>query len=173
MTARPEFVPTDKANLVLTRTFNAPAALVYKVWTDPYHLAQWWGPHCFTNPVCEVDLRPGGVIRIHMKGPDGRMYPSNGTFKEIVENERLVFTSTYDGEDGVTMLEALNTVTFTEKDGKTVVDPPCAGAQGNRSHGPGARRYGGRLEPEPRKAGNGCRRCGGKRWLTSLLARIA
>lgn len=119
MTATAEFVPADKANLVLTRTFNAPAALVYKVWTDPYHLAQWWGPHCFTNPVCEVDLRPGGVIRIHMKGPDGRLYPSNGTFKEIVENERLVFTSTYDGEDGVTMLEALNTVTFTEKDGKT------------------------------------------------------
>jgi len=121
MTARAEFVPPDKANLVLTRTFNAPAALVYKVWTDPYHLAQWWGPHHFTNPVCEVDLRSGGVIRIHMKGPDGQMYPSNGTFKEIVENERLVFTSTYDGEDGVPMLEALNTVTFIEKDGRTVL----------------------------------------------------
>ncbi len=119
MTARAEFVPADKANLVLTRRFNAPVALVYKVWTDPYHLAQWWGPHCFTNPVCEVDLRLGGVIRIHMKGPDGQMYPSNGIFKEIIENERLVFTSTYDPEDGVTMLEVLNTVTFTEKDGKT------------------------------------------------------
>ncbi len=121
MNARADVVPADKANLVLTRTFNAPAALVYKVWTDPYHLAQWWGPHHFTNPVCEVDLRPGGVIRIHMKGPDGQMYPSNGTFQEIVENERLVFTSTYDGEDGVPMLEALNTVTFTETDGKTVL----------------------------------------------------
>ncbi|MCV9998341.1 SRPBCC domain-containing protein [Pararhizobium sp. YC-54] len=121
MTARADIVPAGKADLVLTRTFNAPAALVYKVWTDPYHLAQWWGPHCFTNPVCEVDLRPGGVIRIHMKGPDGQMYPSNGTFKEIVENERLVFTSTYDGEDGIPMLEALNTVTFTEQDGQTVL----------------------------------------------------
>jgi uncharacterized protein YndB with AHSA1/START domain len=121
MNARADVVPADKANLVLTRTFNAPAALVYKVWTDPYHLAQWWGPYNFTNPVCEVDLRPGGVIRIHMKGPDGQMYPSNGTFKEIVENERLVFTSTYDGEEGVPMLEALNTVTFTETDGKTVL----------------------------------------------------
>lgn len=121
MNARADVVPADKANLVLTRTFNAPAALVYKVWTDPYHLAQWWGPHNFTNPVCEVDLRPGGVIRIHMKGPDGQMYPSNGTFKEIIENERLVFTSTYDGEDGIPMLKALNTVTFTETDGKTVL----------------------------------------------------
>lgn len=119
MIARAENVPADKANLIFTRTFDAPAALVYKVWTDPYHLAQWWGPHGFTNPVCEVDLRPGGVIRIHMKGPDGVLCPSNGTFKEIVENERLVFTSTLDGEDGVPMIEVLNTVTFTEKDGRT------------------------------------------------------
>ena len=44
---------------------------MFKAWTDPKHMAQWWGPHTFTNPVCEMDVRPGGAYRIVMRGPDG------------------------------------------------------------------------------------------------------
>jgi uncharacterized protein YndB with AHSA1/START domain len=55
--------------LVLTRLFDAPRELVWKVWTDPKHVARWWRPHGFTNPVCELDVRPGGALRIHMRRP--------------------------------------------------------------------------------------------------------
>jgi hypothetical protein len=57
--------------LVIARVFDAPRSLAFSAWTSPNHVAQWWGPHGFTNPVCELDARPGGAIRIHMCGPDG------------------------------------------------------------------------------------------------------
>jgi len=71
----------EEQELVLTRVFDAPRELVFKAWTDPKHVAQWWGPHGFTNPVCELDLRPGGAILIHMRGPDGVVYPMTGTYQ--------------------------------------------------------------------------------------------
>ncbi len=108
--------------LVLTRVLDAPRALVWQMWTDPKHLAQWWGPKGFTNPVCEVDLRPGGALVIHMRAPDGTLYPSRGVFHEIVEPERLVFTTTaFEDEQGIPQLEGLNTVTFSEENGKTKI----------------------------------------------------
>src|SRR2546425_12602849 len=91
--------------VVFTRTFNVPRELMFKVWTDPKHLAQWWGPHGFTNPVCETDLRPGGLIRIHMRGPDGVVHPMAGVYQEIVEPERLVFTSSELVENGNPVVE--------------------------------------------------------------------
>ncbi len=104
--------------LVITRVLNAPRDLVFKVWTEPRHVAQWWGPHGFTNPVCEVDLRPGGALRITMRGPDGVMIPTGGTFREVVAPERIVFISTaFEDEDGNPQLEVLNTVTFVEEVG--------------------------------------------------------
>ncbi len=106
--------------LVLSRVFDAPRDLVFKVWTDPKHVAQWWGPNGFTNPVCELDVRPGGAIRIDMRGPDGVIYPMKGVFHEIVEPERLVFTSSaLEDEEGHPQLVALTTVTFAEVNGKT------------------------------------------------------
>ena len=54
--------------LVIKRVFNAPRTLVFKAWTDPKQLVQWWGPKDFTNPVCEVDVRSGGTMSIHMRG---------------------------------------------------------------------------------------------------------
>src|SRR5271163_4157080 len=80
-------------DLVLTRIFDAPRELVWKVWTDPSHLAQWWGPKGFTNPRCEWHSQPMGKIRIDMRAPDGVVYPMSGTFQEIVEPERIVFIS--------------------------------------------------------------------------------
>jgi uncharacterized protein YndB with AHSA1/START domain len=107
--------------LTFTRTFDAPRALVWKVWTDPVHLAAWWGPNDFTNPRCEVDLRPGGSLHIDMRGPDGTVYPMPGVFQEIAEPERLSFTSAPLDEKGEEMFEVLTAVTFTESSGKTRV----------------------------------------------------
>jgi uncharacterized protein YndB with AHSA1/START domain len=107
--------------LVVTRVFDAPRALVFKVWTDPKHMARWWGPHHFTNPRCELDARPGGAILIHMRGPDGTVYPMTGVFHEVVPPERLVFASAVPGPDGKSLFEILNTVTFAERGGKTTL----------------------------------------------------
>jgi uncharacterized protein YndB with AHSA1/START domain len=107
-------------DLTLTRVFGAPRSLVFKAWTDPKHMAQWWGPRGFTNPVCEIDARVGGLIRIDMRGPDGTVYPMKGVFHEIVENERIVFTSTaHENAQGIPLIENLNTVTFAEFNGMT------------------------------------------------------
>jgi uncharacterized protein YndB with AHSA1/START domain len=100
--------------LVITRIFDAPRELVFKAWTDPKHMAQWWGPKGFTNPVCEMDVRPGGALRIVMRAPDGINYPMTGVFREIVEPERLVFTNVAVDAEGNPLLEGLTTVTFTE-----------------------------------------------------------
>jgi uncharacterized protein YndB with AHSA1/START domain len=113
--------PTAGQELVITRVFDAPRELVFKVWTDPKHVAQWWGPHGFTNPFCELDVRSGGAIRIHMRGPDGRVYPMTGVYQEIVEPERLVFTSAPIDEEGNPLFEVLHTVTFAEQGGKTTL----------------------------------------------------
>ena len=64
-----------KREVTITRIIDAPRELVFKAWTDPKHMAQWWGPRYFTNPICEMDVRPGGAILIHMRGPDGVIYP--------------------------------------------------------------------------------------------------
>ena len=108
-------------DLNITRTFDAPRDLVFTAWTDPKHLAQWWGPHHFTNPRCEIDARPGGAIHIDMRGPDGMVYPMKGEVKEIVKPERLVFTSMPIDDKGNALFEVLTTATFTERNGKTTV----------------------------------------------------
>jgi uncharacterized protein YndB with AHSA1/START domain len=106
--------------VVITRILDAPRALVFAAWTDPAQVAQWWSPYGFTNPVCEVDARPGGAFLVHMRGPDGVVYPDKGVFQEVVAPERLVFTSSaMEDETGNPQLEAITTVTFEEHDGKT------------------------------------------------------
>jgi uncharacterized protein YndB with AHSA1/START domain len=105
--------------LTITRVFDAPRALVFKAWTDPKHLAQWWGPQGFTNPVCEFDARAGGALRIHMSGPDGSVYPMKGVIQEIVAPERLVFTNIAIDASGNHLLEGLTTVIFSDERGKT------------------------------------------------------
>jgi uncharacterized protein YndB with AHSA1/START domain len=111
--------PNEEHELVLTRVFDAPRELVFKLWTDPKHVARWWGPQRFTNPVCELDLRPGGAILIHMRSPDGTVYPMTGVYQEVVPPERLVFTSAALDSDGIPMFEVLTTVTFAKEGGKT------------------------------------------------------
>src|SRR3982074_2584510 len=84
---------TADLEIVLTRVFDAPRELVFQAWIEPKRMAEWWGAHRFTNPAWELDVSPGGAIRIDMRGPDGVVYPMKGVFHEIVEPERLVFTS--------------------------------------------------------------------------------
>jgi uncharacterized protein YndB with AHSA1/START domain len=121
MNATTQAKPSAKRELTLTRVFNAPPSLVFTMWTDSKHMAQWWGPRGFTNPVCEIDARPGGAILIHMRGPDGVVYPMTGTFREVVPSKRLVFMAVAEDHDGNPLLESLTTVTFEEQAGKTKV----------------------------------------------------
>ena len=99
-------------DLVFTRRLAAPRALVWRLWTDPLHLARWWGPHGFTTPVCEADVRPGGRLFIVMRGPDGTEYPMRGAFLEVVPPERLVFTTFPVDEDGNPQIDGRVTVTL-------------------------------------------------------------
>lgn len=110
----------------IVRTFDAPLALVWKAWTDPAHIARWWGPRGFTNPVCEWDARAGGRLHIVMRASEeiarmiGRAdHPMTGEFTEVIPMERLAFISTAVDDSGSPLLEALTTVRFTERDGKT------------------------------------------------------
>lgn len=117
--ARIAAVAKSVQDLVITRVYDAPRDLVFALWTDPKHLAEWWGPRGFTNPVCEADARAGGAIRIHMRAPDGRVYPMTGTFDEVAAPHRLVFTSGALADDGKSLFQVRTTVTFENTDGKT------------------------------------------------------
>ncbi len=111
--------------LTITRTFDAPRELVWKAWTDPKLLRQWFGPRGVTNPICEVDARKGGAIYVVMEaGPElgsakGMRWPMKGTFDEVVPYERFVLTAgALDDKQGI-MLENRQTVTLEDVGGKT------------------------------------------------------
>lgn len=86
--------------LVLSRTFSAPRALVWRAMTDPAHVAHWWGPNGFTTTTEEMDFRVGGAWKHIMHGPDGTDYPNYSVFREIAEQERIVYTHHGDGRNG-------------------------------------------------------------------------
>jgi uncharacterized protein YndB with AHSA1/START domain len=81
--------------LVLTRLINAPRAKVYRAWTDPALLKQWFAPKPYTTPIVEIDVRPGGSAYFVMRGPDGKDLPNRGVYLEVVPNEKLVSTDAY------------------------------------------------------------------------------
>ena len=109
----------DERELTITRLFDAPRELVFALWTEPAHVRKWWGPKDFTNPVCEVDLRPGGALNIVMRAPNGDEHPMKGEFREVVRPERLVFTNFPVDAHGEAMADGLTTVTFENVGGKT------------------------------------------------------
>lgn len=86
----------DERTIYITRSFNAPRELVWQVWTEPEHIAQWWGPKGFTTRVEKVELRPGGQSQYVMIGPDGTEYPVKGVFQEVLPPERIVTTDEFD-----------------------------------------------------------------------------
>jgi uncharacterized protein YndB with AHSA1/START domain len=81
--------------LVLTRLIAAPRRNLYRAWTEPELLKQWFTPPPYRTIKAELDLRPGGSSLIVMQGPDGTEFPNRGIYLEVVENERLVFTDAY------------------------------------------------------------------------------
>lgn len=105
--------------LTITRVFDAPRNLVWKAWMDSKHIEKWWGPKGFTNPVCEWDAQSGNKILIHMKAPDGVIYPMDGEFVEVKKPERLVFISAALDKRGDRLFEVENTITFVEMGDKT------------------------------------------------------
>lgn len=82
-------------DLILTAVIDAPASRIFEAWTDPQQLAHWFAPRPFTLPECEIDARPGGILKGLMRDPDGNEYPIHGVFLEVVPNEKLVSTDAY------------------------------------------------------------------------------
>jgi len=81
--------------LVLTRFINAPREKLYRAWTDPELLLQWFAPKPWTTSKVEIDVRPGGTNLVVMRSPEGDEYPNRGIYLEVVENERIVTTDAY------------------------------------------------------------------------------
>ena len=82
---------SPEREIVTTRVLDAPPELVFAAWTDPQRIVAWWGPRGFSTTVHEMDVRPGGLWRFVMHGPDGRDYPNENRYVEIVPPERIVF----------------------------------------------------------------------------------
>lgn len=112
-------VEVEGPELIVNRVFNAPRELVWKAWTEPEHIVNWWGPKGFSITTSDINVRPGGIWRFMMKGPDGVDYPNKITFLEMVRPERLVYTSSDDIEDDPGQFQTI--VTFAEKDNQTIL----------------------------------------------------
>jgi uncharacterized protein YndB with AHSA1/START domain len=107
--------------VTITRVLDAPREVVFRAWIDREQLSRWWGPKGFTNPVCEVDARVGGNIRIVMRAPDGTNHLMKGVFREITALEKLIFTNVAVGQNGVPLVNGLTEVTFSEQAGETTM----------------------------------------------------
>jgi uncharacterized protein YndB with AHSA1/START domain len=108
---------TADRELVIKRVFDAPRELVFAVWTDPEHVAQWWGPNGFSTTIQEMDVRPDGIWRLVMHGPDGTDYKNKIVFLEVVKPERLVYK--HEPEKGSEPVTFETTVTFADRGNKT------------------------------------------------------
>ncbi len=106
-----EKTSTADREIRISRLLNAPIELVWKVWTDPDHVKQWWGPNGFTNTISKMEMKPGGEWDLVMHGPDGRDYKNKSVFKEIVRHKKIVY-------EHVTGPKFLATIEF-ESRGKT------------------------------------------------------
>jgi uncharacterized protein YndB with AHSA1/START domain len=110
-------LPTDE-QILITREFDAPKHLVYKAWTTPELVRRWWTANRGEMTTCEIDLRVGGRWRYVMAADGGFEVAFHGEYREIVPNERIVSTEVYEGMPDA---EALDTLTFTEVDGRTTL----------------------------------------------------
>jgi uncharacterized protein YndB with AHSA1/START domain len=82
---------TKDREIKLERKLNAPVELVWEAWTNPEHLANWWGPDGFTNTISLMDIKPGGEWHLVMRGPDGKDYKNKSIFKEVIPFKKLVY----------------------------------------------------------------------------------
>jgi uncharacterized protein YndB with AHSA1/START domain len=112
-------IPDHLTRLDIVREFDAPRALLWKMWTDPAHVGVWFSPEHFTTPVVRMDVRPGGAIHMVMRAPDGSDHPFDGRFIELDEPGRLVMRTWIRLEDGSIWFEVEHTARFEEIDGRT------------------------------------------------------
>jgi uncharacterized protein YndB with AHSA1/START domain len=109
---------SPSTTLNLRRQFKAPPNRVFRAFTDVAMLRQWWGPRGFTTPEAELDARPGGKYRLHMRSPEGNIHVLSGTFREVSPPKKLVYTWIWEQGD-MAGLETLVTIDFRAKDGGT------------------------------------------------------
>jgi uncharacterized protein YndB with AHSA1/START domain len=110
---------TADREVVITRTYDAPARLLFEAWSKPEHLMKWFGPVGWPLTLCEVDFRKGGRFRFAMTGPSGQQNtPFGGQYLEIVPNRKIVFDNAFESPGAEKMIM---TVTFKEKDGRTTL----------------------------------------------------
>jgi uncharacterized protein YndB with AHSA1/START domain len=116
--------------LVITRSFDAPRELVFKVWSEVEHLKNWWGPKEFKIGVAELDFRPGGFFHYNMQSPDGYEMWGKFVYHEIESPEKIVYVNSFSDPEGNIVrapfsatfpLEIRNLLTFTEVEGKTTI----------------------------------------------------
>jgi uncharacterized protein YndB with AHSA1/START domain len=120
MTNASNAAPAAEHELVLTRLIDAPREKLYRAWTEPELMKQWFCPRPWTTPVIEVDVRPGGANYILMRGPDGTEMPNRGVYLDVVKNERLVFTDAFTSAwvpSAKPFMTAI--ITFEDEGGKT------------------------------------------------------
>ncbi|MFC6964177.1 SRPBCC family protein [Halocatena marina] len=107
-------IETDETSVTIHRIFGASRERVWEAWTDPKQVAQWWGPDGVTNTVEKMNVRPGGIWRFIMHGPDGVDHHNKFVYDEVVESERLVYTHPPNEANGFLGFQV--TVTFNEYD---------------------------------------------------------
>jgi uncharacterized protein YndB with AHSA1/START domain len=105
----------DRPVIVITRDFDAPRSLVWTVITDPKQVAVWWGGPGFTNPVCEMDVRVGGLWHHVMQSPGGARFTMDAVFEEVKAPERLVWRTLKDPNRNPPPPTSLNTITLEER----------------------------------------------------------
>ena len=111
---------SSKLDLTLVRVLDVPKRLVWEAWTNPEHLKRWWAPKPVVTSECEMDVRPGGVMRTVMILPDGTEYPNVGVFLEVIHEEKIVMTDALGPgyrPSNAPFMTAI--ITFSETDGKT------------------------------------------------------
>lgn len=111
--------PTADREIIMSRVLDAPRELVFDVWTDPVHVAQWWGPNGFSTKVHQMEVKPGGTWRFLLTGPDGTEWPNRITYREVKRPERLVYRHDSDVDNDPKAFEV--TVTFETQGSKTKV----------------------------------------------------
>ncbi len=105
---------TTDREIRISRILNAPIELVWKVWTNPNHIKNWWGPNGFTNTISEMDVKPGGEWNLTMHGPDGKDFPNKNIYREIVLHKKIVY-------EHISSPHFTATINFEAHDEKTVL----------------------------------------------------
>jgi uncharacterized protein YndB with AHSA1/START domain len=116
-----EIKPANDRELVLSRLLDAPRANVYRCWTEPALLRQWFAPKPWTTPIVDIDPRPGGALHFVMRGPNGEESDNPGVFLAVAPNEKIVMTDAFLGDwaprEGAPFMVA--EITFADQGGKT------------------------------------------------------